>query len=92
VYVYVYVYVCLCVCYIISGAWGYYSKANALKQSIERAYPDVEVSADVGRSSSFEVTLIINDAKKLIFSKLESKTFPDSKVIVDTIKKEANMQ
>lgn len=73
------------------GAWGYHSKANALKQAIQRAYPDVEVTADVGRSSSFEVTLVVGESSKLLFSKLESKTFPDSKNIVEAIKTEAKL-
>lgn len=73
------------------GAWGYHSKANALKQAIQRVYDSVEVNADVGRSSSFEVTLIIDGVKKLIFSKLETHTFPDSKTIIEHIKTDAKL-
>jgi len=68
------------------GAWGYRPKASALKQTLEKEFgAKVSVEMEVGRSSSFEVTH--GDDKKVIFSKLKENKFPDSKDVVDGVKK-----
>lgn len=60
-------------------------KASALKQLIAREVPGSVVTMDVGRSSSFEITM----DGKLIYSKLEKGSFPDSKVTEHSDKQEA---
>jgi selT/selW/selH-like putative selenoprotein len=42
---------------------------------------DAEVTIEVGRTSSFEVTL----NGTLVYSKLETNTFPDEQVIADKV-------
>ena len=56
------------------GGWGYAPRAFQLRDEILEGAPDANVTCEVGRSTSFEVTC--NDT--LIFSKFETqgmKTF-----------------
>ncbi|KAI1904157.1 hypothetical protein AGOR_G00002790 [Albula goreensis] len=50
---------------------------------IRRQVPEANVSGNVGRRTSFEVT--VND--KLIFSKLKAGAFPDNKEVVEMVKR-----
>lgn len=66
------------------GSWGYEGRAYALRDAIRAESPDdVDVTASVGRSQSFEVT--IDD--ELIYSKFETMGFPIEGDIVAQVKK-----
>jgi len=71
------------------GAWGYAPKANALKQNIQRQFADLSVETEVGRRSSFEISLVDKEGnRKLIYSKLQAGSFPDSQFILAKIVEE----
>jgi selT/selW/selH-like putative selenoprotein len=54
-----------------------------LKQALEREFKDqVQVTMEVGRTSSFEVTIDGNE----VYSKLKSGGFPTSQTIIDAVK------
>ncbi|PVD36431.1 hypothetical protein C0Q70_03415 [Pomacea canaliculata] len=52
---------------------GYEPRYRALKDAILKQIPDAEISGGVGRTSSFEIK--VNG--KLVFSKLETRGFPN---------------
>lgn len=64
------------------GKWGYYPRYLELADKLKAADPEVEVTGEVGRSSSFEVKL--ND--EVVFSKLETGGFPIMEKLVEYIK------
>jgi len=51
-------------------------------KDIKEAIPDAEVEEEVGRRSSFEVTV---DGKYIAFSKVATGAFPDYKALAKTI-------
>ena len=53
------------------------------QRAMAAAAPDVEVDGDVGRSSSFEVTL--DDGAYLAYSKLAKGVFPDYAALASEI-------
>lgn len=60
------------------GRWGYAPRFRDLKQRILRECPEASVDGEVGRATSFEVT--IND--KLVYSKLNEGAFPDFDAVI----------
>ncbi|KAG5270626.1 hypothetical protein AALO_G00194770 [Alosa alosa] len=62
---------------------GYASRYRDLAFEIKQAVPDAVVTGRTGRPSSFEVTL----NGKLIYSKLQTHGFPDTKEVVMAIQK-----
>jgi len=65
------------------GAWGYDSRYEELRKLILREVPNAEVKGNVGRSTSFEVT--INE--KLVFSKLAKRAFPVYERVVEEVQR-----
>jgi selT/selW/selH-like putative selenoprotein len=55
-----------------------------LRKMILHEVPESKIYGKIGRNSSFEITL----NNKIIYSKLHSGTFPDSKYIVESVLKE----
>jgi len=60
------------------SGWGYESKFRDLRDKILASLPSAEVTGEKGRKTSFEVA--ING--KMMYSKLDSGSFPDFKDIV----------
>jgi len=65
------------------GAWGYEPRYRELRSMIMQQVPGAVVDGNIGRRSSFEVTI----NKKLIFSKLGNGSFPDFDAIVEEVVK-----
>lgn len=64
------------------GGWGYGPRYQELHRAVLAEVPTAEVTGQVGRSSSFEVT--VND--KLIFSKLKLGGFPAAEDVIASIR------
>jgi len=63
------------------GSWGYYGRFLTLKEALEKACNNIEVSGFEGRPSSFEVLI----GGKVVFSKLQTYGFPYEKDIIAAI-------
>lgn len=68
------------------GSWGYEGRFYELNDKIKSEFPDVEVTGEIGRQSSYEVSI----DGKLIFSKLETYGFPDDQDVLDAVRKACN--
>jgi hypothetical protein len=60
-----------------------------LKGALEGVFADLTVSPTVGRSTSFEVTLVHAGKQTLLYSKLEKGQFPDDAKIIELVKEHA---
>lgn len=63
------------------GGWGYGPRYQELRQKILGAVPSADITGNVGRRTSFEVT--VNDI--VIFSKLEKGSFPDFDMVAQSV-------
>ena len=63
------------------GSWGYEPRMKELRSAIKEAVPSAQVEDNVGRRSSFEVTV----DGTVIHSKLATMNFPDIQETVTII-------
>lgn len=64
-----------------SSSWHYMRKFRSMKETVEKALPNVSITDSKGRKNSFEIT--VNGT--LVYSKLDSGNFPDLDQIVGLI-------